>query len=169
VLSPELSSGDLSGEDIETEPRDAEAPALSLPRAESLARIEQLRQRSMAPQSETHTVEGTQQTRSASPEPEGAGNEQSKHPLSERQQRIRNNNEPSQAEPEEPATRSGSSMGRRVLMVLALLVGLIFVAAIKTDLGDRLTGFLFPATVETSSPASTVPLTPSPSGTPTGM
>jgi len=40
-------------------------------------------------------------------------------------------------------------------MVLALLAGLIFIAAIETDIGDRLTGFVFPATVETSSPAST--------------
>ena len=40
-------------------------------------------------------------------------------------------------------------------MVLALLAGLFFVVAIETDIGDRLTGFVFPATVGTSSPAST--------------
>lgn len=40
-------------------------------------------------------------------------------------------------------------------MVLALLAGLILVAAIETNVGDRLSGFIFPAPVGTSSPGST--------------
>lgn len=123
VLSPELSSGDLSGEGIEVEPRGAEALALHLPRKGGFVVTEQPVQKTMPPQSEMHTAESTQQTRSASPE------------ASRR--------------------RLGPSRGRRVLMVLALLAGLFFVVAIETDIGDRLTGFVFPATVGTSSPAST--------------
>ena len=155
VLSPELSSGDLSGEGIEVEPMGAEAPALHLPRKGSFVVTEQPVQKTMPPQSEMHTAESTPQTRSASPETEAEGDEQSTHPLSESEQRIRGNNESTQAEPEASRRHSWSSMGRKVLMVLALLAGLIFVAAIDTGIGDRLTGFVFPATVGTSSPAST--------------
>ena len=154
VLASGLSSGDLSEEGSETEPRDVEAPALSLPRKESFVRTEQPVQRHMPPQSETHTSESAQQTRSTSPEPEGEGNEPSIHPPSEREQPIRANNESSQAEPEESSIRPGPGMRRRLMMVLALLAGLIFVAVIKTDISDRLTGFVFPAPVGTSSPGS---------------
>ena len=109
----------------------------------------------MPSQPEMHKAESTQQTRSASPETEAEGDERLTHPLSESEQRTRGNNESTQAEPEASRKRSGSSVGRRVLMVLALLAGLIFVADIETDIGDRLTGIVFPATVGISSPAST--------------
>ena len=155
VLSPELSSGDLSGEGIEVEPRGAEVPALHLPRKGSFVVTEQPVQKTMPSQSEMHKAESTQQTCSASPETKAEGDERSTHPLSESEQRTRGNNESTQAEPEASRRRSGSIMGRRVLMLLALLAGLIFIAAIETDIGDRLTGFVFPATVGTSSPAST--------------
>jgi len=169
VLPPALSSGDLSGEGVEAESRDTEAPALSLPRKGSFVVTEQPVQKTMTPQSEIHTTESTQQTRSASTATENEEDERSIHPPGESEQRIRANNESTLTEPEASRRRSGPSMARRVLMVLALLAGLIIVAAIETGIGDRLTGFLFPATVETSNPASTVPLTPSPSGAPTGM
>jgi type II secretory pathway predicted ATPase ExeA len=155
VLSTELSSGDLSGEGVEVEPRGAEAPALNLPRKGSFVVTEQPVQKTMPPQPEMHTAESTQQACSASAETEAEGDEQSTHPLGESEQRIRGDNESIQAEPEASRSRLGSSMGRRVVMILALLAGLIFIAAIKMDIGDRLTGFVFPATVETSSPAST--------------
>jgi len=109
----------------------------------------------MPPQSEMHTAKSTQQARSASAETEAEGDGRLTHPSGESEQRTRGNNESTQAEPETSRRRSGSSRGRRVLMVLALLAGLIFIAAIETGIGDRLTGFVFPATVETSSPAST--------------
>ena len=60
-----------------------------------------------------------------------------------------------QAEPEEPDTRQGTSLRRRLIMAIALLAGLIFVAAIETDIGDRLTGVIFPAPVKISNPTST--------------
>lgn len=41
-------------------------------------------------------------------------------------------------------------------MVFALLAGLMFVAAIETGISVRLTEFIFPTPVGTSSPASTV-------------
>ena len=100
MLSPELSSGGLSGEGIDVEPMGAEAPALHLPRKGSFVVTEQPVQKTMPPQSEMHTAENTQQTRSASPETEAEGDEQSTHPLSESEQRIRGNNESTQAEPE---------------------------------------------------------------------
>ena len=155
VLSSELSSGDLSGEGVEVEPRGAEAPALHLPREGSFVVTEQPVQKTMPPQSEMHTAKSTQQARSASAETKAEGDERSTHPPSASEQRTRGSNESTQAEPEASHMRSGPSMGRRVLMVLALLAGLIFVAAIETGIGDRLTEFLFPATVETSNPAST--------------
>ena len=66
VLSPELSSGDLSGEGVEVEPRGAEALALHLPRKGGFVVTEQPVQKTMPPQPEMHTAESTQQTRSAS-------------------------------------------------------------------------------------------------------
>ena len=41
-----------------------------------------------------------------------------------------------------------------LMLLLVLLAGLIFVAAIKTDIDDRLTGLIFPAHVKVSSFAS---------------
>jgi hypothetical protein len=46
-------------------------------------------------------------------------------------------------------------MIRRVMMLLALLAGLVFVVAIETGISDRLTGFVFPPPVGAGSPAST--------------
>jgi hypothetical protein len=46
-------------------------------------------------------------------------------------------------------------MRRRLMMVLALLAGLLFIAAIETDIGDRLTGLIFPSHVKISNPTST--------------
>ena len=155
VLPPALSSGDLSEEGVEAESRDAEAPDLSLPRKGSFVVAEQTVQRPMPPQPEMHPAESSPQTRAASYGSEGEGNEQSMQPPGEREQCIRANNKPSQAEPEEADTRPGPSMRRRLLVVLALLAGLIFVTAIETDIDDSLTGFVFPAHVKISSPAST--------------
>jgi type II secretory pathway predicted ATPase ExeA len=155
VLPSGLSSGDLSEDGVEAEPRDAEAPALCLPRTDSFVGTEQAGQRSMPSQPEMHSAESTQQARSALSEPEGEGNVQSIQPLSEREQQIRDNNESPQTEPEEPDVRSGQGMIRRVMMLLALLAGLVFVVAIETGISDRLTGFVFPPPVGAGSPAST--------------
>jgi type II secretory pathway predicted ATPase ExeA len=156
VLPPEPSSGDLPGEGDEVEPRRSEAPALHLPREGSFVVAEQPVQKTMPLQSERHAAEGAQHTRSASPETENEEYARSIHPPSASEQRISANNESPQTEPEASRMRRGSSMGRRVLIALALLVCLIFVAAIKTDIGDRLSIYFFPATVESSSPASKV-------------
>ena len=45
-------------------------------------------------------------------------------------------------------------------MVLALLAGLLLVAAIETDISDRLMGVIFPAPVGTSSPVSSAASSP---------
>ena len=155
VLPPAVSSGDLSEEGVEAESRDAEAPALRLPRKGSFVVAEQPVQRPMPPQPEMHPAESSPQIRAASSGSEGEGNKQSMQPPGERAQRIRTNNERSQAEPEEPDTRQGTSLRRRLIMAIALLAGLIFVAAIETDIGDRLTGVIFPAPVKISNPTST--------------
>ncbi|MCK5481275.1 MAG: hypothetical protein KAJ06_09015, partial [Gammaproteobacteria bacterium] len=55
----------------------------------------------------------------------------------------------------EPDNSPGEGMRRRFRVVLALLAGLILVAAIETNVGDRLAGLIFPAPVGTSSPGST--------------
>ena len=46
-------------------------------------------------------------------------------------------------------------MRGRVRVVLALLAGLLLVAAIETSVGDRLSGFFLPVPVGASSPGST--------------
>ena len=159
VLSRDLSSADLFTED-------AEVFTPGLPRAESVfqaerpdptASSEPPEQRSMPAQAETHVAEDRQQNRSASPQ---SGSEESEQPLStpvSSEQWKGDYDEPLPPELDEPVIHPGRGKGRSVrLVVLALLAGLIFVAAaIETNLGERLTGFIFPAPVGSSGPGST--------------
>ena len=50
-------------------------------------------------------------------------------------------------------------------MVFALLAGLIFVAAIETNIGERLMGIIFPAPVGSSGPEQKDIVVPAGSGT----
>jgi type II secretory pathway predicted ATPase ExeA len=153
VLPAGLFSADLSAEGIVAEPGDAEASAPGLPRTEGLVRTGQ--PEPMPAQAETHMTEGRQQTRSESPEPEDEGNQQSAYPPGKREQWTGGNDESLPAEPEEPDNSPGQGMRGRLMVVLALLAGLILVAAIETNVGDRLAGLIFPAPAGTSSPGST--------------
>ena len=70
------------------------------------------------------------------------------------------NNESLPAEPEEPEVPEEpdncprQDMRGRLRVVLALLAALILVAAIETNVGDHLSGLIFPAPVGTSKPGS---------------
>jgi hypothetical protein len=160
VLPTGLFSEGLSTEGIEAEPGDAGAAAPGLPRAESLVHAEQPEQpeqpeqQPMSPQSEMHVVEDRQEARSASPQPGGGDNEQSVHPPGNREPWTGGDDESQQAEPAEPDVSPKQGMRGRLMIVLVLLAGLIFVAATKTNIGDRLADFIFPAPEGSGSPGS---------------
>ena len=154
VLSRDLSSAALSAED-------AEVSAPGLPRAESVFQAERSEpaapsespeQRFLPAQPETQTAEDRQQTPSALPQP---GSEDSEQPAStpvSSEQWKGDYDEPLPPELDEPVIHPGRGKGWRLMMVFALLAGLIFVAAIETNIGGRLMGIIFPAPVGSSGP-----------------
>ena len=109
-----------------------------------------------------------QKTRPTSPEPEEEGNDHLAHPPSKREQWMIANQESLQSVGQEPEVNTGQGMRRGLLIVLAMLAGLMLLAAIESDLRERLAGFVFPDSAVTTSPASLAAEQPDDGGRDTG-